>query len=149
MLATRFSTDEQNFDFTKTDYPNMALLLLIAFLISVICGAISKQFLALKNSKYASVWSLYQCFFLKGNEDEPENGSLRLLYILWLFAGLITSATAAGELVAILAGQPLNFINTIRELAEATHIQIFLTSKPVQTDLKVRKGPFFENLTTF
>ena len=137
MIASKFSTHEQHFDITKSDYKSMALLMVIAFFFSVIICIITKHLLLDKNAKYASCWSIYQCFVQKGTDDEPSSPNLRILFVIWLFAGLITVATTGGELVAILAGSPPNPINTIHELAEATDIKIYINSKPVQSTLMV------------
>ena len=137
MIAKKFSTHDQSFDFSNTDYPSMALLMLTAFCMSVIVGLLTKL-VAANGNKYAPCWSILQCFIQKGNEDEPCNLKQQILFIIWLFAGIITAATVGGQLVSMLAGQPPKPIATLRELAEAKHItNVFITSKPPQIALKV------------
>ena len=119
---------------SKTDYLSISLLMLIAFTISAFVGLLTKQLFG--NPNYAPCWSLYQCFVQKGS-DGSSNVCQQILSIIWLLTGFIATAVAGGELVSMLAGQPPKPIATLRELAEATHIKIFLASKPIEAVLKV------------
>ena len=137
MIAKKFSTRDETFDIANTDYPLMSLMILSAFALSVLIGIVSKQLVVNPNSRYAPIWSLFQCFIQKGNDDEPSNIKQRLLFIIWLLAGFITTATVGGELVALLADLPTKPIENLKELAEATNIKIYTLSSPTRTILKV------------
>ena len=135
MIVRKYSTLSDSTIPSMADFAQMMVLMLAAFTISAICGLLSQRWL--KRSNYAPLWSLYECFFYGGSENEPTNYNQRILFFIWLFAGFITTATVGGNLVAILAKTPPKPITTIRELAQASHIKMYIPAKPIQATLKV------------
>ena len=137
MIAKKYSTHDQVFELSNTDYPSMGILMLSAFTVSVVVGILTKRWLANPKSKYAPFWSIYQGLCQIGSDDKPSNVKQRILVIIWLFAGFITAATLSGELLAMLSHLPPKPIDTLRELADTMNIKLYIPSIPAQNFLKV------------
>ena len=137
MMASKYSNHDQNFELSNTDFPLISLIMLISFMISVLIGFITNRAFTHSNSEYAPCWSLFECFIQNGNDESPQFGYQRILTIIWLMAGFITVAATGGQLVSMLAGQAPKPIATLRELAEANHVKIYLASPIIERVLKV------------